>query len=156
VEHVGGLRDAGNEIAVRDHKRRVGRIGIGQKLERWRIGISARAEPDRIIGALGGDPVLVGNSFEGSNVGVRSEIGKFVANGPIEQVDACHLLFLPPDTDSRLDLPSDYQVSLCRMSGISLESRALSAWTPACSDLTWFELGGTLGSRPIDTANALK
>ena len=78
------------EVAVADDERRVGRVGIGQELNRGRIGIEGRAEPDRVIGARRGEAVEIGNLFEDADVGVRGQTGIFAADGAIEQVNACH------------------------------------------------------------------
>ena len=76
VKHVGGLRDAGDEIAIGDHDRLVGRIGIGEELHRRRIGIVGGAELDRLIGALGSDAVRIRDLFESPHLGIiaRSDI----------------------------------------------------------------------------------
>ena len=75
VEHVGGLRHARDEIAVGDHDRRVGRVGIGEELDRGRIGITGGPELDGIIGALGGDAVSVRDLLEGTDVGSEAKVG---------------------------------------------------------------------------------
>ena len=74
VKHVGGLRHAREEIAVGDHDRRIGRIGILQELERRRVGIARSAEPEGVVGALGRDAVGVGSLLEGADVGVGREV----------------------------------------------------------------------------------
>ncbi|MHC2577439.1 hypothetical protein ACVMHR_002178 [Bradyrhizobium diazoefficiens] len=40
VKHVGGLRDARHEVAVRDHNRRIGRIGVLQELDRCAVRVA--------------------------------------------------------------------------------------------------------------------
>ncbi len=96
MEHVGGLRHAREEVAVGDDERRVGRVGIGQELDRGCIGIVGRTKPDRVIGARRGDAVEIGNLFEGADVGVRGQIRIFATDGAIEQVNACHGFCLLP------------------------------------------------------------
>jgi len=90
VKHVGGLRDAADEVAVRDHDRRVRRIGVLQELDRGPVGIARRAEPDGVIGALGRDAIGVRNLLEGPDLCVRRQVRIVVADQPIERVDARH------------------------------------------------------------------
>ena len=59
VKHVGGLRHARDEIAMADDDRIVGRVRIGEKLDRGRIGIVGRTQSDGIVGALRGDAICV-------------------------------------------------------------------------------------------------
>lgn len=75
VKHVGGLRDARDEVAVRDHDRRVGGIGILQELDRRPVGVADRTQPDGVIGAVGRDAIGVRDLLEGSNLGVRRQVG---------------------------------------------------------------------------------
>jgi hypothetical protein len=96
MEHVGGLRQAREEVAVGNDERRVGRVGIGQELDRGCVRIVGRAEPYRVIGACRGDAVEIGNLFEGAGVGVRGQIRKFAADGAIEQVNGLPWLLAPP------------------------------------------------------------
>jgi hypothetical protein len=90
VKHVGCLCHARDEVAVADDDGRVRRVGVGEKLDRRRIGIVRRAELDRVIGALGGDAVGVRNLLKGAHVGVRSKTRIFVADAVIEQMYARH------------------------------------------------------------------
>ncbi|MET4113723.1 hypothetical protein ABIB85_000138 [Bradyrhizobium sp. JR1.5] len=90
VKHVGGLRDARDEVAVRDHDRRVGGIGILQELDRRSVGVAGRPEPDGVVSALGRDAIGVSDLLEGPNFGVRRQVRIVAADEPIERVDARH------------------------------------------------------------------
>ncbi|MGY4358199.1 hypothetical protein ACVW0J_004692 [Bradyrhizobium sp. i1.7.7] len=90
VKHVGGLRDARDEIAIGDHERRVGRIGVLQELDRGPVGVARRTEPDGVISALGRDAIGVRDLLEGPDLCVRREVRIVVADEPIERVDARH------------------------------------------------------------------
>ncbi|MGY3420066.1 hypothetical protein ACVWZW_000541 [Bradyrhizobium sp. F1.13.4] len=90
VKHVGGLRDARDEVAVRDHDRRVGRIGVLQELERRPVGVTGRTQPDGVVSALGRDAIGVRDLLEGSNLRVRCQLRIVVADEPIERMDARH------------------------------------------------------------------
>ena len=90
VKHVGGLRDARDEVAIRDHDRRVGRIGILQELDRRPVGVARRTEPDGVVGALGRDAIGVRDLLEGPNLCVRRQVWIVAADEPIERVDARH------------------------------------------------------------------
>ncbi|MGY3144997.1 hypothetical protein ACVWYQ_001996 [Bradyrhizobium sp. USDA 3397] len=101
VKHVGGLGDARDEIAVRDHQRRVGRIGILQELDRRPVGIALGTKPDGVIGALGRDAVGVGDLLECPDLLVRQQFRIVVADQPIERVDARHEFRPPSDACPR-------------------------------------------------------
>lgn len=90
MKHVGGLRDARDEVAVGDDERRVGRIGVLQKLDRRHDGVARSSELDGIIGALGRDAVGVRDLLEGPDLLVRQKLRIVVADEPIERVDARH------------------------------------------------------------------
>src|SRR3984957_9287471 len=115
MEHVGGLCHPREEVAVGDDERRVGRVGIGQELDRRCSGIVGRAEPDRVIGARRGDAVEIGNLFEGADVGVRGQYGIFVADDAIEQENACHGFCLLPVIPSRPSVGPFYGSKAARM-----------------------------------------
>ncbi|MGY3074422.1 hypothetical protein ACVWZZ_000793 [Bradyrhizobium sp. LM6.10] len=90
VKHVGGLRDARDEVAVRHNDRRVGGIGILQELDRRLVGVARRTQSDRVVGALGRDAIGVRDLLESSNLGVRCQVRIVAADEPIERVDARH------------------------------------------------------------------
>ena len=92
MKHVGGLRDAADEIAVADHEGLVGRIGVGEEFYRGRVRIVRGAELDRLIGARCGDTVGVGGFLEIQNLGVAGKIRIVVADHTIEQMHARHFL----------------------------------------------------------------
>ena len=94
MEHVGGLSDACEEIAVGNHYRRVCRVGVGKKLDGGSIGIFGRTKLDGIIGTLGSDAVGVRDPLEGANIGFRGKNRKFVADQSIERMYPRH--FRPP------------------------------------------------------------
>src|SRR5262249_33633997 len=97
MKHVGRLRDARDEVAVRDDDGLIGRIGVGQESYRGRIGIFGCAEPDRLKGALPGDPLGIGGFLEGTDVGVGGKTRIVLADDTIEQVDARHYKTPPGD-----------------------------------------------------------
>ena len=90
MKHVGGLRHLRDEIAIGDHDRRVGRIGIWQELDRRRVRIGGSPAFEGLVGALCGDAFAVRRLLEGADVSGAGECRIIAADGAIEQMNARH------------------------------------------------------------------
>jgi hypothetical protein len=90
MEHIRGLGYARDKIAVGNHYRRFGRVGVREELDRESVGICSRAQLDGIVGSLDGNAIPEGDLFEGTDVSFRGKRRIVVADQSIERVYARH------------------------------------------------------------------
>ena len=90
VEHVGGLRHARHELPVAQGQRRFARVGIGQELQGRRLGVARGSQSQRLVGALGGDALVVRRGLESPQQRVGAQVGPLVAHQPVQQMKLRH------------------------------------------------------------------